>query len=234
MQPPLRFAQRVDLGKVYVWKSFQTFTLDKKALYLLFCSWFAPQRGGICYFTRFGGLRFCFSRLKTSFSQTWKCAPDSEPNFWTKGDPTLSSAALCRCFSTYRVVYWVSRWFSMFLFKFPGQTVVTRWFRWICFWCCFLLLWRWVSTKFHGMWIFVQNRRAKRRIGNFIGRVPLWPHQRLSSTRGIVTGRPATVLSPFSFSFSPLEGGKAVRFFLVVFFVYGLASFVVLLPFSFS
>ena len=27
----------------------------------------APQRGGICYFTRFGGLRFRFSRLKTSF-----------------------------------------------------------------------------------------------------------------------------------------------------------------------
>ena len=33
----------------------------------------------------------------------------------------------------------------------------------------FFLLWRWVSTKFHGMWISVQNRRAKRRIGNFIG-----------------------------------------------------------------
>ena len=29
------------------------------------------------------------------------------------------------------------------------------------FGCCFLLLWRWVSTKFHGMWIFIQNRRAK-------------------------------------------------------------------------
>ena len=67
MQPPLRFAPTSCSGIMYVWKSCQTFTLDKKALHLLFCSSFAPQKGGICYFTRLGGLRFCFSRLNTNF-----------------------------------------------------------------------------------------------------------------------------------------------------------------------
>ena len=153
---------------MYVWKSCQTFTLDKKALYLLFCSWFAPQRGGICYFTRFGGLRFCFFSAEHKFFTNLKM----HSRFGTKLlNQRRSFLVFCgivqmfvylqSCLLSIQVVFNVCFQISWLN---SGNKMISL----DLFLVLFLLLWRWVSTKFHGMSIFAQNRRAKRRIGNFI------------------------------------------------------------------